>query len=225
MNRTVYIKDLKKSFLSGEEKIEILKGVNLTLFNSEIATIIGSSGSGKSTLLNLIAGIDTLDSGDIIVNNYNVASLKEKELNKYRNQNIGLIFQFHYLIEDFTAFENIIYPALIKGMDKRDIQQKAIDLLKEIKLENKKNIYPSVLSGGEKQRVAVARALINDPALILADEPTGSLDKLNSELVRDMLLNMTKKHNSNLIFVTHDQSLFELGDRKFILNDGLLEEN
>ncbi|MDR2588981.1 MAG: ABC transporter ATP-binding protein [Spirochaetales bacterium] len=216
------LKEVSKTYTSASEKLTILRSVSFTVEAGKIVVITGASGCGKSTLLNLIGGLDTPTSGTIEAGRYQVGSLGEDGLTEYRRNVLGLVFQFHYLLKEFTALENIMLPARIAGLSRGEAKEKAELLIADVGLSDRKEHYPTALSGGERQRVAVARALMNDPLLILADEPTGNLDEGNSRLVEELLFSVVRKHGKTLILVTHDKSLAERGDQKYILNSGEL---
>ena len=186
--------------------------------------IVGKSGSGKSTLLNMIGGLDAATSGTILVNGQDVSKMNEKQINEFRKKVLGLVFQFHYLLKDFTAVENIFLPAYMAGVPKKEAFERANDLLEEVGLADRKDHLPSQLSGGERQRVAVARSLVNDPELILADEPTGNLDPENAILIGDMLFRLSEKHGKTLVLVTHDMNLAAKGDVRYSIEGGALVE-
>ena len=212
-----------KDDTSGEE-LKILDGVNVQFFEGSKNIIVGESGSGKSTLLNIIGSLDNATSGKVIAQNFVVTDLSEKGLQEYRANYIGLIFQFHYLLKDFTALENVYLPALINGKGKKESIEKAKQLLIDVGLGNRMNQLATKLSGGERQRVAVARSLINDPKLILADEPTGNLDRANSTLISELLFSMVEKYNKTLIMVTHDMEISKKGDNVYKIIDGVLQK-
>jgi len=219
------VSDIVKNYISGTETLHILKGINFEIEEGMSAAISGQSGSGKSTLLNIIGGLDRADGGKVFIGGEEITSLSEKEISSYRSKRVGFIFQFHYLLKDFTALENIMLPAFISGMKKKAAIDRANELLADIKLEDRKNHFPSQLSGGERQRVAVARSMINDPALILADEPTGNLDPQNSEIVTQLLYESAQKWNKTLIVVTHDKKAASRAVIRFVLENGqLLQE-
>ncbi|RLD32973.1 MAG: lipoprotein-releasing system ATP-binding protein LolD [Bacteroidetes bacterium] len=218
----IIVEKLYKSFTSGNEELSILSDLSFEIETNTKVILTGNSGSGKSTLLNLISGMDNITSGKIIVDNHNVHSLDENSLSLFRSQSIGLIFQFHYLLKDFTALENVMMPAFMTGVNKLDAVNRAKDLIREIGLENRMNHFPSQLSGGERQRIAVVRSLINDPGIILADEPTGNLDELNSKKVEELLFELVTNHGKTLFLVTHDMDLTKRGDIHLKLENGKL---
>ena len=222
-NSIVSINGLEKTFVSASESLTVLSDLNLEIEEGKKIVIAGESGSGKSTLLNIIGGIESATKGSVQAGQWKVTSLKEKELSKYRSSFVGLIFQFHYLLKDFTALENVYMPALIAGKPEKEAIAKAEALLQDVGVYNRKDHLPSQLSGGERQRVAVARALINDPALILADEPTGNLDPANASLISQLLFSMVEKYNKTLLLVTHDMKIAEKGDFIYHIKDGKLE--
>lgn len=223
MNNVVSIKNVEKTYVTESEKLTVLKNCNLEVKQGKKIVIIGESGSGKSTLLNIIGGIDTITKGFVQAGKYKVSELKEKELSEYRSKYLGLIFQFHYLLKDFTALENVYMPALILGIPKKQAIEKAKSLLFDVGISERMNHLPSQLSGGERQRVAVARALINNPSLILADEPTGNLDPSNAVLIGDLLFGMVEKYKKTLLLVTHDLKLAQNGDEIYKIVDGALQ--
>lgn len=222
-NKIVSICGLEKTFVSASENLTVLSDLNLEIEEGKKIVIAGESGSGKSTLLNIIGGIESATKGSVQAGQWNVTSLKEKELSKYRSDFVGLVFQFHYLLKDFTALENVYMPALIAGRPKKEAIAKAEALLQDVGVYNRKDHLPSQLSGGERQRVSVARALINDPSLILADEPTGNLDPANAVLISELLFSMVEKYNKTLLLVTHDMKIAEKGDYIYHIKDGKLE--
>lgn len=224
MNNIITIEKLEKTYISKGENLTILKDLDLTVPQGKKIIIVGESGSGKSTLLNIIAGIDTATSGKVVAGKWDIINLKEKELTEYRADFLGLVFQFHHLLKDFTALENVFLPAYMKGSSKKEAIEKAKILLEDVGLSDRMNHLPNELSGGERQRVAVARSLINDPQLILADEPTGNLDPANATIISDLLFSMVEKHNKTLILVTHDQKIAQKGDFCYSIKDGQLVE-
>ena len=220
----IEIKDLEKTYISDSEKLTVLKDLNLKVEEGTKLVIVGESGSGKSTLLNIIGGIDKITSGSVIAGKWNLNKLNETEISEYRSSFLGLIFQFHYLLKDFTALENVYMPALIAGRSKKEAMEKAEKLLQDVGVYERKDHLPSQLSGGERQRVAVARSLINDPSLILADEPTGNLDPANAALIGELLFSMVEKYNKTLLLVTHDLKLAASGDLCYKISKGKLEQ-
>lgn len=224
-NNIIEIKDLEKTYVSKGESLTVLKDLSFSIEEGTRTAIVGSSGNGKSTLLNIISGIDTATSGFVKVGKYELSKMTEKDLCKYRSEFIGLVFQFHYLLKDFTALENVFMPAYMKGESKKTAMDKAKKLLDDVGLSDRMNHLPSQLSGGERQRVAVARSLINNPSLILADEPTGNLDPANARLIGDLLFSIAEKYRKTLILVTHDMSLASKGDLIYSIKDGILNEN
>jgi lipoprotein-releasing system ATP-binding protein len=216
------VRDLNHSFLEGEEKVHALRGVSFNANQGEITSIIGPSGCGKSTLLYLLGLLDQPDSGEIIINNKSISKLSEIQKNSLRNEKIGFIFQFHFLIKELSARENVALPAIKKGEDSEDALERADQILKQLGLGKKLDRFANKLSGGEQQRVAIARALINSPSLILADEPTGNLDTANSEIVFDLLQNLSREQNLAVLLVTQNNQLAKRCDRFISMNDGLI---
>ncbi len=218
----IHAEQVVKTYMSGTEQLEILKGLDFTIPRSTSVSITGQSGSGKSTLLNILGGLDHCDSGSIMVDDTEIVGLSESALTHYRSRQVGFIFQFHYLLKDFTAWENVMLPAFIAGMNKKNALEKARVLLEDVHLEDRLHHFPSQLSGGERQRVAVARSIVNDPELVLADEPTGNLDPGNSGMVAELLFSFAEKHHKTLIVVTHDEKVAERAQIRFSLEAGLL---
>ncbi|WP_297208351.1 ABC transporter ATP-binding protein [uncultured Brachyspira sp.] len=220
-NKEVLIKieNLKKTYI-GPPKVEVLKSLNLNIYKNEILAITGESGSGKTTLLNLIGGIDDITDGSINIAGNNIGKMNEGQLAHFRNSSLGYVFQFHNLLGEFSAIENVMIPSLMLKYNKKEARQKAEALLETVGLKDRMEHRIGELSGGESQRVAIARALINRPSVVLADEPTGNLDKKNAEMVRELLWNMTKQSNASLIIVTHSQSIADMADRKLRLEYG-----
>lgn len=210
------VNNIHKSY--GE--LEVLKGVDLKVEKGKLITIVGASGAGKSTLLHIIGTIDKADKGSIIVNNQNVCTLNDKQLSEFRNKHIGFVFQFHHLLPEFDAFENVCIPAYIGGKTKKESEEKAKELLSFLGLENRLKHKPSELSGGEQQRVAVARALINSPSLILADEPSGNLDSVNSKELHQLFFDLRDELKQTFVIVTHNNELADISDEKIIMEDG-----
>jgi lipoprotein-releasing system ATP-binding protein len=218
----VRIDTVVKDYVSGAETLHILRGVSLDLRLGETIAVTGQSGSGKSTLLNILGGLDRCDSGTVIVGDTEISSLSESALTSYRRNRVGFIFQFHYLLKDFTALENVMLPAYIAGMKKLDALEKAKLLLQDVRLEDRMGHYPSQLSGGERQRVAVARSMVNDPDIVLADEPTGNLDPDNSAMVAELLYGSALKWGKTLIVVTHDEKVAARAATHYNLEGGQL---
>jgi lipoprotein-releasing system ATP-binding protein len=210
---------IKKSF--GE--VNVLKGVDLNIQKGEIVSVVGASGAGKTTLLQILGTLDRPDSGNIVYEGTNIASFNEKELSAFRNSNIGFVFQFHHLLPEFTALENVCIPAYIAKKSKSEATARAKELLDMLNLGHRIDHKPSELSGGEKQRVAVARALINDPLVILADEPSGNLDSKTRQELHELFFELRDKFNQTFVIVTHDLELAEMSDRKIVISDGLIE--
>ncbi|MDR0494885.1 MAG: ABC transporter ATP-binding protein [Treponema sp.] len=223
-NETVMVsaESLVKNYVSGDETLHILRGVSFSVPPGRSAAISGSSGSGKSTLLNILGGLDLSDGGKAFVGGMEITALPEKELTAYRSRKVGFIFQFHYLLRDFTALENVMLPAYMAGMKKKEAVQRARALLDDVRLSDRAGHYPSQLSGGERQRVATARSMVNDPDLILADEPTGNLDPDNSALVAELLYASAEKWGKTLLVVTHDEKLAARASSRYTLENGLL---
>jgi len=219
----VVLNNVYKSYVWGEEVIEVIKGVSFVFEENKFYSIVGESGSGKTTLLNLIGGLDNPDSGNIIVNNKDMTLMEDEERSIFRNQNIGFIFQFYNLLKDFTLIENVMLPHYIKTKNKKKSMNKGYQILSMFGLEKKAHYYPYLLSGGEQQRGAIARAIINEPEILLADEPTGNLDKDNKEIVMSVLLDMAKKYKITLIVVTHDMEIAKMSDHIVRLNYGRIE--
>ena len=202
--------------------VEVLKGVDISINRSEITCIVGASGAGKSTLLQIIGTLDKADKGNVIIDNQDITSLNSKQLAAFRNKNIGFIFQFHHLLPEFTALENICIPAYIAGTSTKDAENKAMELLDYLNLTNRKDHKPSMLSGGEQQRIAVARALINNPSIVLADEPSGNLDSKSAEELHELFFNLRDKLGQTFVIVTHNPQLAEMADKTFTMKDGLI---
>lgn len=204
--------------------LQVLKGIDIEIFKGEIVSIVGPSGAGKTTLLQIIGTLDMPDAGSLIINNTNVSNLKEKDQAAFRNQNIGFVFQFHQLLPEFTALENVMIPALIANVKASDAEKRAKEMLDFLNLTDRMSHKPAELSGGEKQRVAVARALINTPSVILADEPSGSLDTKNKEELHNLFFELREKMNQTFVIVTHDEQLAKDTDRIIHMKDGIIIE-
>ena len=212
-------KNIKKQYGS----LEVLKGVDLHIQPSEVVSIVGSSGAGKTTLLTILGTLDKVTSGEILFNGVNITSLNEKKLAAFRNQHIGFVFQFHHLLPEFTALENVCIPAFINKTSKKEAELKANELLDLLGLRHRANHKPSELSGGEQQRVAVARALINNPKVIFADEPSGNLDSENAQNLHQLFFKLRDELKQTIVVVTHNEILANMADRKLIMKDGLIQ--
>ena len=224
MNKILTVKNLEKTYKTDIETLTVLKNLNFEAVEGSKTAIVGESGSGKSTLLNIIGSIDTATGGTVQAGTWNLTSLSEHEKSEYRSSFLGLVFQFHYLLKDFTALENVFMPAFMAGVPRKTAEEKARALLEDVGLSKRISHLPSELSGGERQRVAVARALINDPPLILADEPTGNLDPANAVLISELLFSMADKYKKTLILVTHDLKIAEKCADRYTIADGRLEK-
>jgi len=204
--------------------VEVLKGVNIEVKKGEIASISGPSGSGKSTLLHILGTLDKADLGTVIMNNTELNKLGGKKLAAFRNKHIGFVFQFHHLLPEFTAWENICIPGWIAGRKRGDVKERAMDLLQLLGLSNRSENKPNQMSGGEQQRVAVARALINNPDIVFADEPTGNLDSANARELHDLFFDLRKRFDQTFLIVTHNEELAKLSDRVLYMRDGIISE-
>ena len=216
----IEVKNIHKSF--GD--LEVLKGVNLTVQKGEIVAIVGKSGAGKTTLLQIIGTLDQPTQGEVLINGERLMTKGEKELAAFRNKHIGFIFQFHQLLPEFTALENVCIPAMIAREKESDYKARAVQLLTELGLKDRMNHKPNELSGGEKQRVSAARALMMKPDIILADEPTGSLDEKNKKELSDLLLKLRKQYGQTILLVTHDKELASIADRVIEIVDGRIND-
>ncbi len=215
--------NIYKSFKTVKKvQLEILKGISLEIEPEKITVIVGASGAGKSTLLHLLGALDRPDSGEVFYKDKNIFNLSDERLAKFRNRNIGFIFQFHHLLPEFTALENVAIPQMINGTSLKDASEKSKELLETVGLGERTEHKPAELSGGEQQRVAVARALANNPQIIFADEPTGNLDSANSEEIHKLIVELKEKYDKTFVIVTHNQNLVELADKVFEIKDGNL---
>ncbi|OCF99160.1 lipoprotein-releasing ABC transporter ATP-binding protein LolD [Gilliamella sp. wkB308] len=217
--------NLYKTYKEGKMVTEVLKNVSFDLHPQSLLAIIGSSGSGKSTLLHLLGGLDKPTSGEIIFKSQQLNQLSEQAKAKLRNQDIGFVYQFHHLLPDFTALENIAMPLLIGGVSPNEAKKRAKDMLASVNLTNRAEHRPSELSGGERQRVAIGRALINNPSLVMADEPTGNLDKTTADAIFDLLIKLNKEQGTAFLVVTHDLELAKKLDKQLVMSDGQLSES
>lgn len=225
MNTILTCQNIHKSFKKKDnDKLEILKGISLSIEQGKINVIVGKSGAGKSTLLHILAGLDKPDAGSVEFNGSNILTLKDEQISKFRNQNLGFVFQFHHLLPEFTAIENISIPQMIAGINKKDADIRSKELLNIVELEERGEHKSSELSGGEQQRVAIARALANSPKIIFADEPTGNLDTANSEIIHTLIKKLRDELDITFLIVTHNKELMSIGDRIIEMKDGVLKE-
>jgi len=204
-------------------ELKVLKGINLEIKKAEIVSIVGASGAGKTTLLHILGTLDKADSGNIFIDNNPITDLSDKKLSEFRNQQIGFVFQFHHLLPEFTALENVCIPAFINKVSKRKAEAQAKEILEFLNLSDRHDHKPAELSGGEQQRVAVARALINNPSVILADEPSGNLDSKHAKELHKLFFDLRDKFNQTFIIVTHNEKLADLADRKLTIKDGIID--
>ena len=209
-----------QQLIKSYNSLKVLKGVSLKIEKGEVISIVGASGAGKSTLLHILGTLDQPDQGKLFINNTDVFSLKSKAISAFRNKEIGFIFQFHHLLPEFTALENILIPGMIAGKTKKELEDKALNYLDILGLVNRKNHKPSELSGGEQQRVAVCRALINSPSVIFADEPSGNLDSASSKELHQLFFDLRDQFNQTFVIVTHNKELANMADRKLTMVDG-----
>ncbi|MCS7229396.1 MAG: ABC transporter ATP-binding protein [Candidatus Kryptonium sp.] len=217
--------NIHKIFWLGKNvKIHVLKGIDLEIERGEVVAVVGASGAGKSTLLHILGALDRPTDGKVFVNGVDVFQMNDVELAKFRNKKIGFVFQFHHLLPEFTAIENVAMPAMIAGKRFEEVKGRAYELLKEVGLADRIEHKPSELSGGEQQRVAVARALMNSPEIVLADEPSGNLDSKNAEALHDLIFELNEKHGQTFIIATHNEKLAERADRIVKIVDGKIQE-
>jgi lipoprotein-releasing system ATP-binding protein len=220
----IHTQNLSKSYLDGASKIEVLKGIDLSIAKGDRVAIIGPSGSGKSTLMHLLGGLDKPTSGQVSINEVNWQKISEKQRCQLRNQRLGFVYQFHHLLPEFTALENVTMPLLLSGIDIKKAEQQASDMLEHVGLKPRLLHKPAQLSGGERQRVAIARALVHQPHCVLADEPTGNLDQTTAAKVFDLMLDLNKQMNTALVIVTHDLEIAKRMDRVLVLHEGVLAD-
>jgi len=217
-SRMISVKNIYKSYGT----LHVLKGVSLEVKKGEIVSIVGASGAGKTTLLQILGTLDRADNGEVKINDTNIQTLNEKKISDFRNKQIGFVFQFHHLLPEFTALENVCLPSFIAGKSKSEAESKANELLNFLGLTERAHHKPSELSGGEQQRVAVARALINNPSVILADEPSGNLDSSTAKELHNLFFTLREKFQQTFIIVTHNEELANMADRKLTMKDGLI---
>ncbi|MDD6205776.1 lipoprotein-releasing ABC transporter ATP-binding protein LolD [Succinivibrio sp.] len=223
-NPLLQAKNIIKTYNEDKIRTNVLKGVNIDIYSNELTAIVGKSGSGKSTLLHILGTLDKADSGEIIYKGEELLKLSDKKKAAFRNIHLGFVYQFHHLLSDFSALENVMMPMLIAGINKNDAKQRALELLEKVALSEKADSRPSELSGGQRQRVAIARALANNPELILADEPTGNLYEKNAQMVFSLFEKLVKEDKIAVVIVTHDNSLSEKCDRVYTMKDGIIHE-
>lgn len=218
-------KNITRSYFEGKIRTDVLKGVNLAIRQDELTAIIGKSGSGKSTLLHILGTLDTPTSGEILFKGDDLCRLSGNKKAQFRNQNLGFVYQFHHLLGDFTALENVMMPLLIGNMDIKKAKATACEYLEKVGLSHRIGYRPSEMSGGERQRVAIARALAGHPDIVLADEPTGNLDAKNAQAVFSLFTELTKNEHLAVVMVTHDNSLAKMCDKIYTMKDGVIDEN
>ncbi len=223
MNKLLITRQLSKTYTNGPQEVKVLKGIDLEINQGEVAVIIGPSGVGKSTLLHLVGGLDKPSSGDVLINDRDIFAMNEEERALFRNRSIGFVFQFHHLLPEFTALENVMIPVMMYQSDPEFVENEASRILNEVGLAERLHHKPSQLSGGEQQRVAVARALVNKPSLVLADEPTGNLDKQNSEALYRLILSLNTKFRQTFLIVTHNEMMAKQASKVIELEDGRIK--
>ncbi|MDE6857645.1 MAG: ABC transporter ATP-binding protein [Alistipes sp.] len=214
----IHVENIRKSF--GE--LEVLRGVSLDVAQGEVVSIVGASGAGKTTLLQILGTLSAPDGGRVCIDGCDVGAMGERELSRFRNERIGFVFQFHNLLPEFTALENVCIPGFIGRRDRREVERRAVELLEMMNLSARRDHKPAALSGGEQQRVAIARALVNSPAVLLADEPSGNLDSRNREEIHRLFFDLRDRTGQTVVIVTHDESLAAMADRRIVMSDGLI---
>lgn len=224
MSSILSARDIRKSFVTGKNQLNVLKDINLEINRGELVMLIGASGAGKSTLLSILGGLSRPTQGKVLISNEDIYTLNDDKLADLRNRRLGFVFQFHHLLPEFTALENVMIPALMSGVNRKDASEKAKKILITIGLGGRLLHRPSELSGGEQQRVAIARALINDPDIIFADEPTGNLDKQNAEIIHKIILDFNKSFKQTFVIVTHNDALTAYGNRVIVIDDGYIQK-
>lgn len=216
----IHAENIRKSF----GQIEVLRGVSLDVKQGEVVSIVGASGAGKTTLLQIVGTLSAPDSGRVEIDGCDVCAMGERELSRFRNERIGFVFQFHNLLPEFTALENVCIPGFIGRRDRREVERRAVELLDMMNLSARRDHKPSALSGGEQQRVAIARALVNSPAVLLADEPSGNLDSRNRDEIHRLFFDLRDRTGQTVVIVTHDESLAAMADRRIVMSDGRIAE-
>ena len=220
--KIVQVSGISKSYFIGKRELQVLRGIDFTMDRGEIIAVVGASGAGKSTLLHIVGTLDKPTGGKVLFDGEDVFKLTDEKIARFRSLQIGFVFQFHHLLPEFTALENVAMPALIAGLKLSQVKGRALDLLAEVGLADRAEHRPSELSGGEQQRVAVARALINGPKVVLADEPSGNLDSVNAESLHRLLLDLCRNHSTTFLIATHNDHLTSLAHRVFKIQDGVL---
>jgi|ERR1035437_2597100 lipoprotein-releasing system ATP-binding protein len=224
MSSILNARDIRKSFITGKSQLNVLKDINIEVNRGELVMLIGASGAGKSTLLSILGGLSRPTQGKVLISNEDIYALNDDKLADLRNRRMGFVFQFHHLLPEFTALENVMIPALMAGTGRNEASEKAKKILITIGLGGRLVHRPNELSGGEQQRVAIARALINDPDIIFADEPTGNLDRQNAEIIHKIILDFNKSFKQTFVIVTHNETLTAYGNRVIVIDDGYIQK-